>query len=123
MCLQTQFWRSETWDTFANFSPNMHYGGRVSLGWTWLARTGDSLLIHLAHASYMIELVDERLKEDYNKDQASMCINLALTCLQKIDPFRYRRVQMSERCMQMSEMINFFLTDFTLLCIYLTGIV
>lgn len=43
--------------------------------------------------------------------------------MKKIDPFRYRRVQMRERCMQMSEMINFFLTDFTLLCIYLTGIV
>ncbi|KAJ1429201.1 Serine/threonine-protein kinase, active site [Sesbania bispinosa] len=32
--------------------------------------------------------LDERLKEDYNKDQASLCINLALTCLQKISELR-----------------------------------
>ncbi|KAE9584201.1 putative non-specific serine/threonine protein kinase [Lupinus albus] len=38
---------------------------------------------HLAHVGNILELVDERLKYDYNKEQASMCINLALTCLQK----------------------------------------
>lgn len=43
---------------------------------------------HLAQVGNILELVDERLKEDYNKDQASMCINLALTCLQKIPELR-----------------------------------
>ncbi|KAE9584200.1 putative protein kinase RLK-Pelle-RLCK-XI family [Lupinus albus] len=43
---------------------------------------------HLAHVGNILELVDERLKYDYNKEQASMCINLALTCLQKIPELR-----------------------------------
>lgn len=43
---------------------------------------------HLAQAGNILELVDERLKEDYNKDQASLCIQLALTCLQKIPELR-----------------------------------
>ncbi|XP_045807377.1 putative receptor-like protein kinase At1g80870 [Trifolium pratense] len=46
---------------------------------------------HLAQAggSNILELVDEKLKQDdYNKEQASMCINLALTCLQKIPEMR-----------------------------------
>lgn len=43
---------------------------------------------HLAQVGNILELVDERLKEDYNKDQASLCINLALTCLQKIPELR-----------------------------------
>ncbi|XP_061351524.1 putative receptor-like protein kinase At1g80870 [Gastrolobium bilobum] len=42
----------------------------------------------LARVGDILELVDERLKEDYNKDQASLCINLALTCLQKISELR-----------------------------------
>ena len=53
-------------------------------GLTWLPKTWDSWLIHLAQADNILELVDGRLKEDYNKDQASLCINLALICLQKI---------------------------------------
>ncbi|KAI4355839.1 hypothetical protein L6164_004574 [Bauhinia variegata] len=43
---------------------------------------------HLAQAGNILELVDERLKEDYDKDQASLCINLALACLQKIPELR-----------------------------------
>ncbi|XP_059459219.1 putative receptor-like protein kinase At1g80870 [Corylus avellana] len=43
---------------------------------------------HLAQAGNILELVDERLKDDYNKDQASLCINLALTCLQKLPELR-----------------------------------
>ncbi|XP_054791417.1 putative receptor-like protein kinase At1g80870 [Prosopis cineraria] len=39
----------------------------------------------LAQSGNILELVDERLKEDYNKEQASLCINMALSCLQK-DP-------------------------------------
>ncbi|KAF7814516.1 putative receptor-like protein kinase [Senna tora] len=42
---------------------------------------------HLAHAGNILELVDERLR-DYNKEQASLCINLALICLQKIPELR-----------------------------------
>ncbi|XP_055828565.1 putative receptor-like protein kinase At1g80870 [Solanum dulcamara] len=42
----------------------------------------------LAHAGNVLELVDERLKDDYNKDQASLCINLALACLQKMPELR-----------------------------------
>uniref|UniRef100_A0A2N9GJY9 non-specific serine/threonine protein kinase n=1 Tax=Fagus sylvatica TaxID=28930 RepID=A0A2N9GJY9_FAGSY len=42
----------------------------------------------LAQAGNILELVDERLKDDYNKDQASLCINLALTCLQKLPELR-----------------------------------
>ncbi|KAE7997224.1 hypothetical protein FH972_001875 [Carpinus fangiana] len=43
---------------------------------------------HLAQAGNILELVDERLKDDYNKDQASLCINLALICLQKLPELR-----------------------------------
>ncbi|CAI8611773.1 unnamed protein product [Vicia faba] len=45
---------------------------------------------HLAQASgsNILELVDEKLKDDYNKEQASLCINLALICLQKIPELR-----------------------------------
>ncbi|KAK9229666.1 hypothetical protein WN944_022630 [Citrus x changshan-huyou] len=43
---------------------------------------------HLAQAGNILELVDERLKDDYNKEQASLCINLALTCLQKTPELR-----------------------------------
>ncbi|XP_065867446.1 putative receptor-like protein kinase At1g80870 [Euphorbia lathyris] len=43
---------------------------------------------HLAQAGNMLELVDERLKDDYSKEQASLCINLALNCLQKMPELR-----------------------------------
>lgn len=45
---------------------------------------------HLAQASgsNILELVDDKLKDDYNKEQASLCINLALICLQKIPELR-----------------------------------
>ncbi|XP_041020844.1 putative receptor-like protein kinase At1g80870 [Juglans microcarpa x Juglans regia] len=43
---------------------------------------------HLAQAGNILELVDERLKDDYNKDQVTLCINLALTCLQKLPELR-----------------------------------
>ncbi|MED6143554.1 hypothetical protein PIB30_007503 [Stylosanthes scabra] len=42
----------------------------------------------LAQAGNILELVDERLKQDYNKDQAGLCINLALACLQRIPELR-----------------------------------
>ncbi|XP_028781028.1 putative receptor-like protein kinase At1g80870 [Neltuma alba] len=37
----------------------------------------------LAQSGNILELADERLREDYNKEQASLCINIALSCLQK----------------------------------------
>ncbi|EXB55137.1 Putative receptor-like protein kinase [Morus notabilis] len=42
----------------------------------------------LAQAGNVLELVDEKLKDEYNKDQASLCINLAITCLQKMPELR-----------------------------------
>ncbi|CAN1814365.1 Putative receptor-like protein kinase At1g80870 [Linum perenne] len=37
----------------------------------------------------ILEIVDERLKEeDYNREEASLCINLALICLQKMPELR-----------------------------------
>ncbi|XP_009615705.1 putative receptor-like protein kinase At1g80870 [Nicotiana tabacum] len=42
----------------------------------------------LANAGNVLELVDERLRDDYNKEQASLCINLALACLQKMPELR-----------------------------------
>ncbi|XP_059291644.1 putative receptor-like protein kinase At1g80870 [Lycium ferocissimum] len=42
----------------------------------------------LAQGGNVLELVDDRLKDDYNKDQASLCINLALACLQKMPELR-----------------------------------
>lgn len=42
----------------------------------------------LAQGGNILELVDERLKDGYNKEQASLCINLALTCLQKMPELR-----------------------------------
>ncbi|KAM7471625.1 hypothetical protein LguiA_009808 [Lonicera macranthoides] len=43
---------------------------------------------HLAQAGDILELVDERLRDEYNKEQASLCINLALACLQKMPELR-----------------------------------
>lgn len=43
---------------------------------------------HLAQVGNILELVDERLNDEYNKDQASLCINLALSCLQKMPELR-----------------------------------
>ncbi|KAL2533986.1 putative receptor-like protein kinase [Abeliophyllum distichum] len=43
---------------------------------------------HLAHTGNILELVDERLNNEYNKDEASLCINLALACLQKMPELR-----------------------------------
>lgn len=49
-------------------------------------------LIHwcrqLAKGGNILELVDEKLKDTYNKDQASLCINLALMCLKKMPELR-----------------------------------
>lgn len=42
----------------------------------------------LAHSGNILELVDERFKDEYNKEQASLCINLALACLQKMPELR-----------------------------------
>ncbi|XP_071686250.1 putative receptor-like protein kinase At1g80870 [Rutidosis leptorrhynchoides] len=42
----------------------------------------------LAHGGDLLELVDERLKNEYNKAQASLCVNLALACLQKMPELR-----------------------------------
>ncbi|KAL6972905.1 hypothetical protein U1Q18_027080 [Sarracenia purpurea var. burkii] len=42
---------------------------------------------HLAQSGNVLELVDERLK-DYSKEQASLCINLALACLQRMPELR-----------------------------------
>lgn len=42
----------------------------------------------LAHSGNILELVDERLRDQYNKDQASLCINLALACLQRMPELR-----------------------------------
>ncbi|CAA0824401.1 Putative receptor-like protein kinase [Striga hermonthica] len=42
----------------------------------------------LAYSGNILELVDERLKDDYNKEQAGLCINLALACLQKMPELR-----------------------------------
>ncbi|KAL5576133.1 hypothetical protein UlMin_017832 [Ulmus minor] len=43
---------------------------------------------HLVQAGNILELVDEKLKDEYNKDQASLCINLAITCLQRMPELR-----------------------------------
>ncbi|KAL2479040.1 putative receptor-like protein kinase [Forsythia ovata] len=43
---------------------------------------------HLAYAGNILELVDEKLKDDYNKDEVTLCINLALACLQKMPELR-----------------------------------
>ncbi|KAG8388224.1 hypothetical protein BUALT_Bualt02G0103400 [Buddleja alternifolia] len=43
---------------------------------------------NLAHGGNILELVDERLRDEYNKEQASLCINLALACLQKMPELR-----------------------------------
>ncbi|KAI3737511.1 hypothetical protein L2E82_27515 [Cichorium intybus] len=43
----------------------------------------------LAQGGDLLELVDERLKEGaYNKAQASLCVNLALACIQKMPELR-----------------------------------
>lgn len=43
---------------------------------------------HLAHAGNVLEIIDEKLKDDYSKEQASLCIHLALSCLQKVPELR-----------------------------------
>ncbi|KAJ4957681.1 hypothetical protein NE237_024792 [Protea cynaroides] len=42
----------------------------------------------LAQTGNVLQLVDERLKDNYNKDQASLCINLGLLCIQKMPELR-----------------------------------
>ncbi|KAJ0231076.1 putative receptor-like protein kinase [Hirschfeldia incana] len=42
----------------------------------------------LAQSGNVLELVDERLKDLYNKEEAGLCINLALACLQKAPELR-----------------------------------
>jgi serine/threonine protein kinase len=42
----------------------------------------------LAQTGNILELVDERVKDEYNKEQASLCINLALSCLQRMPELR-----------------------------------
>ncbi|XP_077238137.1 putative receptor-like protein kinase At1g80870 [Tasmannia lanceolata] len=42
----------------------------------------------LAQKGNVLELVDERLKGAFDKDQASLCINLALMCLQRMPELR-----------------------------------
>ncbi|KAL7114321.1 hypothetical protein ACP275_04G113200 [Erythranthe tilingii] len=42
----------------------------------------------LAHSGNVLELVDERLGDEYDKEQASLCINLALACLKKMPELR-----------------------------------
>ncbi|KAI4387092.1 hypothetical protein MLD38_004951 [Melastoma candidum] len=43
---------------------------------------------HLAQAGDVLELVDERLNGEYSKEQATLCINQALICLQKLPELR-----------------------------------
>lgn len=42
----------------------------------------------LARSGRLLELVDERLNGEYNKEQASLCVNLALSCIQKMPELR-----------------------------------
>ncbi|KAG1327562.1 putative receptor-like protein kinase [Cocos nucifera] len=42
----------------------------------------------LAQTGNILELVDEKLKNSYNKEQANLCINLALSCLQRMPEMR-----------------------------------
>lgn len=42
----------------------------------------------LARSGDVLELMDERLNGSFDKDQASLCINLALLCLQKMPELR-----------------------------------
>ncbi|XP_073002941.1 putative receptor-like protein kinase At1g80870 [Typha latifolia] len=42
----------------------------------------------LARAGNVLELMDERLKGCYDKEQATLCINLALLCLQRLPELR-----------------------------------
>lgn len=42
----------------------------------------------LAQSGNTLQLVDDRLNHEYSKEQASLCINLALACLQKMPELR-----------------------------------
>ncbi|CAA0810088.1 Putative receptor-like protein kinase [Striga hermonthica] len=42
----------------------------------------------LAYSGNVLELVDKRLKDEYNREEVSLCINLALMCLQKMPELR-----------------------------------
>ncbi|KAL3617708.1 hypothetical protein CASFOL_038029 [Castilleja foliolosa] len=42
----------------------------------------------LSYSGNILDLVDERLNDEFNKEQASLCINLALACLQKMPESR-----------------------------------
>ncbi|XP_017702293.1 putative receptor-like protein kinase At1g80870 [Phoenix dactylifera] len=42
----------------------------------------------LAQTGNILELVDEKLKDSYNKEQANLCVNLALLCLQRMPESR-----------------------------------
>lgn len=42
----------------------------------------------LASSGNVLDLVDERLRDSFDKEQANLCINLALLCLQKLPELR-----------------------------------
>lgn len=42
----------------------------------------------LAQTGNILDLLDEKLKDSYNKEQASLCVNLALLCLQRMPELR-----------------------------------
>ncbi|VFQ73355.1 unnamed protein product [Cuscuta campestris] len=43
---------------------------------------------HLAHSGNVLEVVDEKLGDEYNKDEARLCVSLALACLQRVPELR-----------------------------------
>eukprot|EP00262_Sarcandra_glabra_P018539 TRINITY_DN6691_c0_g1_i1.p1 TRINITY_DN6691_c0_g1~~TRINITY_DN6691_c0_g1_i1.p1 ORF type:complete len:221 (-),score=31.94 TRINITY_DN6691_c0_g1_i1:9-641(-) len=43
---------------------------------------------HLAQTGSVLELIDDRLKDRFDKEQVNLCINLALLCLQKMPELR-----------------------------------
>lgn len=43
---------------------------------------------HLAQVGNVLELVDERLKDAYNKEQVTLCIHVGLACLQRLPELR-----------------------------------
>lgn len=47
----------------------------------------------LASSGNVLDLVDERLKDLYNKEQVRLCVNLALSCLQKSPELRPSSVE------------------------------
>ncbi|KAJ4828018.1 hypothetical protein Tsubulata_042491 [Turnera subulata] len=68
-------------------SPMKHEKANLISWRRQLAQAGNIVELVLFDTN-IVELVDEKLKDEYNKELANLCINLALICLRRMPELR-----------------------------------